>query len=226
MKHGAFLKMIILPGEDSDEFRALYDALNEEWEPGGLTQLSMVFNIAKNMWRKRRLAQFHAERAEFHRQQSLWVENSDIEGLGKFLDDVRAGKPKSELKLPSRWVNVFEQYDARKDNESEDDWVQRLAGVVAEVREGLISQRGGLANAAVVRSFCDEDAITAELALEERIDAKIAKDVVALGRMKTMQSMGLGRRRTGQEIEGEPLKRVDSLPIADDEELPKVDGKE
>ncbi len=28
-----------------------------------------------------------------------------------------------------------------------------------------------------------------------RIDAKIDKDIVALGRMKTMQTMGLGRLR-------------------------------
>ena len=33
-----------------------------------------------------------------------------------------------------------------------------------------------------------------ELAIEERLDAKIDKDLAALGRMKTMQQMGLGRR--------------------------------
>jgi hypothetical protein len=231
MKHGAFSTMIILPGEDPDEFRALHGALKKEWDPGGPTEHSKVFDIAKNLWRKRRLAQFHADEAKFHRQQLLWIEDSEIEGLGKFLDDVRAGKPKSELKMPQEWVNILNKYDARKDNESEDAWIQRLAGVVAEVREQLISQRGELANGAVVNSFCDEDAITAELALEERIDAKIDKDIVALGRMKTMQSMGLGRRRAGHEIEGEPIKRVVSEPIEDeewpdDEELPEVDREE
>ena len=47
---------------------------------------------------------------------------------------------------------------------------------------------------AVVRWFCGHKIILDELAVEERLDAKIDKDLAALGRMKTMQQMGLGRR--------------------------------
>jgi len=49
-----------------------------------------------------------------------------------------------------------------------------------------------------------------ELALEERIDAKIDKDIVALGRMKTMQAMGLGRRHV---VVDQPVQQIDSPPI-------------
>jgi hypothetical protein len=145
-----------------------------------------------------------------HRKQVLWTEDSEIHGLQKFLDDVRAGKPKSELKVPHEWANILSTYGPRKDDESDDDWRQPLASVVAEVREQLINQRGELARVAVVTWFCHEDAITAELALEERIDAKIDKDIVALGRMKTMQAMELGRRRNGQAIQDEAMKHVDA----------------
>ena len=45
-----------------------------------------------------------------------------------------------------------------------------------------------------------------------RNDAKkIEKDIVALGRMKTMQAMGLGRRQGGPVIAHEPTKEVPIL---------------
>jgi hypothetical protein len=46
----------------------------------------------------------------------------------------------------------------------------------------------------------------------QRLDAKIDKDIAALGRMKTMQAMGLGRRRNGQTITDEPVKGLTADP--------------
>ena len=63
-------------------------------------------------------------------------------------------------------------------------------GIMSWINATAVSApRGELAKLTVVRWFCDEDAIVRELALEERIDAKIDKDIVALGRMKTMQAV-------------------------------------
>jgi len=54
------------------------------------------------------------------------------------------------------------------------------------------------------------ESLEAELAREERIDAKIDKDIVALERMKTMQAMGLGRRSNVYAQEYESTKHLDS----------------
>ena len=58
----------------------------------------------------------------------------------------------------------------------------------------MFSVHGKYTRENVIDYFSDPDVITKELVLEERIDAKIDKDIVALGRIKTMKSMGLGRR--------------------------------
>jgi len=50
LKHGAFSKMAIIPGEDPQEFKDLHSALIEEW-----TEEDTVLSIAKGIWRKRRL---------------------------------------------------------------------------------------------------------------------------------------------------------------------------
>ena len=54
-----------------------------------------------------------------------------------------------------------------------------------------------MTNEYVVDQFCDDKVIAAELDLEERIDAKIDKDILSLGRTKTMQAMGLGVDKAG-----------------------------
>ena len=80
----------------------------------------------------------------------------------------------------------------------------------------------------VVDQFCDDKVIAAELDLEERIDAKIDKDILSLGRTKTMQAMGLGRRQGGPVIEHEPTKEIESPPVQPEpaeHELQKTDDK-
>jgi len=74
----------------------------------------------------------------------------------------------------------------------------------------LFSVHGKYTRENVIDYFSDPDVITKELAFEERIDAKIDKDIVALGRIKTMKSMGLGRRHV---VVDQPVQQIDSPPI-------------
>src|SRR5947209_16960348 len=53
LKHGAFSKVAILPGEDPQEFEELHSALIEEF-PVGPTEKDTVLSIATGIWRKRR----------------------------------------------------------------------------------------------------------------------------------------------------------------------------
>jgi hypothetical protein len=55
LKHGAFAKTAIIPGEDPQEFEELHSALIKEWNPVGPTEEDTVLSIAKAVWRKRRL---------------------------------------------------------------------------------------------------------------------------------------------------------------------------
>ncbi len=46
MKHGAFARTLILPGESADEYRALVHELALEWMPGGISEMEDVRNLA------------------------------------------------------------------------------------------------------------------------------------------------------------------------------------
>ncbi len=74
--------------------------------------------------------------------------------------------------------------------------------------------RGGELSRAVLDEFSDPKVIAEELDIEERLDAKIDKDIAGLGRLKTMQAMGLGGGRISPTNRNdESLKEIVSPPI-------------
>src|SRR5690242_19843414 len=99
-KHGAFCKMIILPGEDRQEFEALHKAQIEEWDPQGPLQEDKVFDIAQNIWRKGQLRHSRQRTVDFG-QREMKRHEKELELLAKFVDDAREGKPIRELRLPA-----------------------------------------------------------------------------------------------------------------------------
>ena len=62
LKHGAFAKTAILPGEDPREFEELHFELRKEWMPEGPTEEDAVLSIANGIWRKGRVQKFRDAR--------------------------------------------------------------------------------------------------------------------------------------------------------------------
>jgi hypothetical protein len=218
MKHGAFAEMVILPDEDPEEFEALHRSLIDEWDPQGITQEDKVFSIAKNMWRKRRRARHEkdeiADSVSYRNTVDRFHQN-EIDTFINVLEDIESGRPVSEqdllARLPRRWAMHYKKYIPRKSFDTDSAWLITITARMEDLVDELVGL--GYGRPKIGEQFCDAAFIEAELALDERLDAKIDKDIVALGRMKTMQAMGLGRRRNGQAIEGEPMKQVDSPPM-------------
>ncbi len=55
MKHGVLSKLTVLPHENVEEFVFLRDALVDEHQPGGPTEMHLVEDLAAIIWRKRRV---------------------------------------------------------------------------------------------------------------------------------------------------------------------------
>lgn len=54
-KHGGFSKTVLFPWEDADEFEALHQSLQDEWDPSGALEQDAVYTILTCIWRKRRI---------------------------------------------------------------------------------------------------------------------------------------------------------------------------
>jgi hypothetical protein len=58
LKHGAYAKATLLPGEDPDEFKKLHEGLIAEFRPNGRMEEETIASIARLMWRRQNLPHF------------------------------------------------------------------------------------------------------------------------------------------------------------------------
>ena len=61
LKHGLLAKCTLLPGDDEDEFDALWAMLCEEFQPVGGYDETLVSDLADLFWRQRRCSQMEGE---------------------------------------------------------------------------------------------------------------------------------------------------------------------
>ena len=55
LKHGAFSRELILPGESKKEYELLLAELEAEYSPSGPSAIDLVNHLASLLWRERRL---------------------------------------------------------------------------------------------------------------------------------------------------------------------------
>ena len=58
LKHGAFSEILILPGEDPQDFEKLKNELFAEYKPSGVSEERVMLAIARAFWQERRLVLF------------------------------------------------------------------------------------------------------------------------------------------------------------------------
>ncbi len=129
LKHGAFAKTAILPGEDPIEFLKLHADLIAEWAPEGPSEHDCVLTIAKAKWRKDRLQKFlHAKTVgcTYDPQHVLFDE---ARGLVQFYQNV-----KSEPESFTRRLNCISEEHA---NHLRQDFFPERFNSVAEWDEAL-----------------------------------------------------------------------------------------
>src|ERR1700730_8262776 len=121
LKHGAFAKATILPGEDPAEFQALCEEIFDDVQPQGVLEEDAALTLAKLLWRKWRLCAL--------RQKNLLSLATEVVGPAKLavLLDLRASKsaspdrlaldqpPAVDFKIFERELNVIERLDVQID---------------------------------------------------------------------------------------------------------------
>jgi hypothetical protein len=230
VKHGAFAKTVILPGEDRREFEELHSALIKEWAPVGPTEEDAVLTIAKGVWRKRRHQKFlHAE-IEICRSDPEHPLYDDAEGLRNLLNIMDAAPIYMEapdvfesfIKLaiestPSYLASMLEQMCPREQFESASAWLQALRMVISHLLRGV--ERDGeepdvlLDRSAKVHT---PDVVNHELAVDERIDAMIDRAVKRLVQTKAMKQILVSTSPRGGD--NQQPKKVQAASLRDQEE--------
>jgi len=224
VKHGAFAKVVILPGENVKEFEAIHQALINEWKPDGPAELDAVCTLAKCFWRKARLARYQQNEV------ATWEEESesrrrgpigrDIEMLFSFLENVESGslgavtEENLATKLAAPWPGFYKIHSPRTDYDSDSAW---LAAIVDDIknfkktRTPVLREMKCSDHKKVEEVFCSGERMGRELALEERIDTMIDKTIKRICQIKTAKEVVAGLQHAS--VKNEALKQVESSPI-------------
>jgi hypothetical protein len=64
LKHGAFSRELILPGESRKEYELLLSGLEAEYSPSGPSEIYLVNHLASLLWRERRLQVYRQAKLE------------------------------------------------------------------------------------------------------------------------------------------------------------------
>jgi hypothetical protein len=198
LKHGAFAKTTILPGEDPREFEELHSALVEEWAPVGPTEEDTVLTIATGMWRKRRsqkILQAEIKLDRLDRNHPLYDDVGAVQRLVTFLE----GAPDS-FDILERGINNglsvglatnLLKRCARQDFENPSAWREALCERASIMLPIVEKQRESSPEMLLMLSTkrCTSAVFEYEIKLDERIDAMIERAIKRLVQTKAMKQM-------------------------------------
>ena len=214
VKHGAFAEALILPGEDIEEFKKLHASLVDEWNPEGPSENDKVMSVAKNMWRKDRLRrhlQSKLRKIQEDDEMKRKFRAKEFDRLLKVLEEIESGVPNSiteqnlSEKLGKHHAENIKKSAPRKNYDSDAAWLAAVDDLITNLLDAhhfLCSNTPSIGDV-----LSDEDLSERELAFEERLDAKIDRDIKQLGQMKTMKAIGLGKRTIA--APDKPLKQIE-----------------
>jgi hypothetical protein len=198
VKHGVFSVAVLLPGEDPDEFTELRKQVYAEWNPEGITETDKADSIVLGLWRKRRFRSLIIRDLQVAVDQDNFFKSVDkgrYNDLVDILEDVtKNGITADELakKLPPFCKAITEKHPREK-YKGDAEWRSAVAEEIREALNRMISR--GVQERKLDDYLASEPLIDRELCIEERIDAKISKDVKDLCQMKAMKEMCVSRVR-------------------------------
>ena len=221
LKHGAFAKAAILPGENQQEFDELHSALIEEWTPCGPTEEEAVLSIAKCIWRKRRVQNFLRTQALESRIDPNHVAYDAASMLASFSAYIEKAPESFATNLSALRESAAEHLlrtCPRDKFKTKSDFVAAVQKEITDVllpaaaRDSRFDPEWPLTDSAHILG---QDIFKQELALDERIDAIIDRAIKRLIQTKAVKQMLVrttlndSEMRLVEKTSGRPYKKDD-----------------
>jgi hypothetical protein len=207
LKHGAFIQMTILPGEDARAFEKLHMDLIEEWDPIGPTERDAVLTIAKGIWRKCRIQGFLLGKALACSLDPTHPAYDEVSALRAFCDVLEIAPDLLDERLYRLSKEVRQHLELKVPPENFDSTSARARAIQKEITSVLLPPLERVEKPVEVHFFESAEIVSKEdfqheIDLEERIDAMIGRATKLLIQTKAMK-----------QILGQPSPKKGSLRI-------------
>jgi hypothetical protein len=200
LKHGAYSREPMLPGEKIRDYEVLRAELNEEWAPEGPTERGLVDRLVALYWRKQRLERYehlslqqqldqihqknevnrHRQNLknlgiEFGAASSIEVVERILSRLSPFYTDMIIGwVPRETCQDPAQWGKAISAHLSRMQPEDQLEGPAKFIAIV------------------------NPDSLEHELARSDRVDESIDRTIKRLMQVKTAKQVFPNMRRTAK----------------------------
>jgi hypothetical protein len=226
LKHGAFSRELILPGESRKEYERLLAELEAEYSPSGPTETYLVNHLASLLWRERRLQVYRRAKLE-KRVRTIESKNNSSHWLGvlkSLAPQLAAATTSKEVEaiLASEHLTpaaiTFKIPQPPPDQEA--TWGPAIAAYFNKMK---ISEP--LHGIDAFAEAVDPVEMECEMLQENRLHEEIDKTIKRLAQAKAYKQLGLVARidvNTSKLIEVSPNKAIASARQPNNENSPEL----
>jgi len=211
LKHGGYSKAIVLPGEGSEVFEALYQGLREELEPQGTLEESIVLDLAKLTLQKKRVDDYFSKEMVLLRR----TKEDELDQASQILPWLERAKTVNQAQtiigyLPRTYIremnpNGIIYADAPAKHE-----IPRLANrlrELIEMQKEIEVSPYEADNSAKMRELTAQKA-----AIDDRLDSSIEKAIKRLALIKTFKQASAAQNSAAKTIDHKPAVRLLDQP--------------
>ena len=230
LKHGAFSRELILPGESKKEYELLLAELEAEYSPSGPSEIYLVNHLASLLWRERRLEVYRQAKLE-KRVRTIERKNESYHLMGvlkSLAPQLAAATTAKEVEaiLASKHFTpgAITSKVPQPPPDQEATWGPAIAAYLNEM-EIPKSLHGIDAFTHALDYALDPIEMEREILQENRLHEEIDKTIKRLAQVKGYKQLGLVARvyvNTSKLIEVSPNKAIESARQHNNENSPEL----
>ena len=191
LKHGAYSRAVMLPGEKLKDYEALRAAHYDEWVPDGVTEKYLVDDLCKLRWKKLRMDQYDQIRLK-QRIDQIDIQNdankitNDLKDLAAQFSEAMSVEATEEIlsRLRPDYAEIITEWVPRENCTDTTQWGQEIGKRLSDIKaEDLLE--GPDLFAAIV----DPDLMELEISRSDRLDEAIDRKIKRIMQVKTAKQI-------------------------------------
>jgi hypothetical protein len=200
LKHGAYSRELMLPGEKMRDYEALGAELNEEWAPEGATERGLVDRLVALYWRKQRLDRYEVSKLqqrvdEIERKNWISRHRQNLKNLGPEFNSATSFEAVEQILslLTASYVHIITGAVPRETCQDPAKWGPAIAASLSR-----LVPEDQLEGAAKFIAIVNPDLIENDMARSDRVDEAIDRTIKRLMQVKTAKQIFPSMRRNPQ----------------------------
>jgi hypothetical protein len=201
LKHGAYSRELMLPGERIADYEELRQAHYDEWVPEGVTELCLVDELTALRWKKRRMAQYdqillRKRNTQVRQNNEVYRHRRNLRNLGARFTEAANTEEAEEILAPLSpfYKEIIENGVPREKCQDATQWHQEVGKYLSNLKSEDPVEGGPHLFAAIV----NPDLIEMEISRSDRLDEAIDRKIKRLMQVKTAKQIFPSMRKNAR----------------------------